>query len=44
MRPFTRLSDIAAAQKERPRQADRSPNLKAAEIVRKAPKSVEKRT
>lgn len=43
MRPFVRLSDIASAQKERLRQADRSPNPKAAQIVRKAPKSVEKR-
>jgi hypothetical protein len=43
MRPFVRLSDIVAAQKERLRSADRSRNPLTARVVRKAPKAVDKR-
>lgn len=43
MRPFTRLSDIAAAHKERNRKADRTRNPLTPQVARKAPKSVEKR-
>jgi hypothetical protein len=43
MRPFTRLSDIVAAQKERNRKADRTRNPLTPQVARKAPKSVEKR-
>ena len=43
MRPFVRLSDIVAAQKERLRKADRTRNPLTPQVARKAPKSVEKR-
>jgi hypothetical protein len=43
MRPFTGLSDLVAAQKERPRRADRTRNPLTPQVARKAPKSVEKR-